>query len=110
MIFVLLISWLHLGKLSVPDCPWDLVEFFCGKGRISTLATQAGFAVASCDIELGHPSKKQQARRRKIKDNMFPKRPPCDMNGGGWFGVARFLIFKMWDVSMCFRILWGLYF
>lgn len=81
MILVLLISWLHLGALSVPDAPWDLVEFFCGKGRISTLATQAGFAVASCDIELGHPSKKQQKRRRNIKQNMFPKRPPCDMNG-----------------------------
>ena len=55
------------------------LEFFCGKGRISALAAKAGFAVASCDIELGKPQKNR--KRSQEKQKMFPNRPPLDMNG-----------------------------
>ena len=81
IILVLLVSWLDMGSLSEPACPWDVLEFFSGQGRISTLAAKAGFAVASSDIELGHPSVHRSRERNPIKADLFPDRAPLDMNG-----------------------------
>ena len=78
---MLLVSWLDMGSLSEPTCPWDVLEFFSGKGRVSTLAAKAGFAVASSDIELGNPSVHQSRQRNPTKTDLFPDRAPLDMNG-----------------------------
>ena len=81
IILVLLVSWLDLGTLSEPASPWDVLEFFSGQGRISTLAAKVGFAVASSDIELGNPSVHRSRQRDPIKADLFSDRAPLDMNG-----------------------------
>lgn len=74
---VLLCSWLKFAKVGDQ---WDLIEYFAGKGRISTLGAKMGLRVAS--FEILHESEVPY-RRRRFKP--FPRRRPMDMNGEAGF-------------------------
>lgn len=91
---ILLVSWLPLKAISKP---WQIIEFFCGRGRFSTLAALAGFRVASFGINIGktHRPKKRSQRRKH-----FDKRQTMDMNGEIGFSC---LVFELLLVSVdCF--------
>ena len=72
---ILLVSWLPLKKRSKP---WQIIEFFSGRGRLSRLAAKAGFEVASFDINKRVPKNKRRSSRR---EHHFDKRQPFDING-----------------------------
>jgi len=65
--------------------PWQIIEFFSGKGRLSNLAAKAGFAAASFDIN--HlPSSRNHGKRKRP----FDKRRPMDINGEIGFSLLDF--------------------
>lgn len=74
VMLVLLCGSLATGAMSV-ESPWDMIEFFSGRGRLSRMAAHAGLHVAAYEITMSvdEPSRK--------RNPMFPKRQTCDFNG-----------------------------
>ncbi len=58
---------------------WDIIEFFSGKGRLSTMAAKIGLTVASYEILLDKKSYKKNMKNKRNKH--FPKRSYMDFNG-----------------------------
>ena len=80
VILVLLCSWMQCGILEGRK-EWDLLEFFSGKGRVSTMGVKAGLRVASYEIlrdEMSRP-------RRSVAKHHFPKRSFMDFNEDAGF-------------------------
>ena len=75
ILVMLLCSWLVVPR---PRSPWQVIEYFSGKGRVSALAAKTGFAVASFDIDRGHIPKPKRKNQKKYK---FAKRNTMDING-----------------------------
>lgn len=63
--------------------PFELLDFFCGKARISQLAVKAGFHVASFD--LGIPGGTRMHRFREKAKRPF--RAAMDWNGDAGFAL-----------------------
>lgn len=78
---VLLCSFLVAGPLKGRES-WDVIEFFSGKGRLSTMAAKLGFPVASYEILLDTTSAKKRKRNKH-----FPKRSFMDFNGECGFAL-----------------------
>ena len=67
MLLVLLVWWLRFDKFA--DRPFQLLEFFAGKGRVATAGRRARYRTAAVDILYG--------REEAIK---LGRRPPMDIN------------------------------
>lgn len=76
---LLLIRWLSVVDLE--GTQWDLMDFFCGAGRIGALAAAVKFRVAAYDILI--PPK--PSRKRKKYEYYSHQRSPMDINGESGF-------------------------
>lgn len=80
ILLILLCSWL---PMSQPDAPWDVLDYFCGVGRISQLASKLGFQSAACDIKHHQPDARSESQRKSGR----PKRSRFDINGEVGFAL-----------------------
>ena len=72
---ILLVSWLPLPP---KEQPWEVLEFFSGRGRLSSLAAKCGFSVGSFDINM---LPKRLRKRSQKQRTYFRRRQPMDING-----------------------------
>lgn len=97
------------ASLAVGSCKgkeeWEIIEFFSGVGRISTLAAKAKIPVASFEISRGAKPK----RKKMPKNRSYPSRNSMDFNGESGFAPLDFEILKVFDVfdllPRCFFLL-----
>lgn len=86
------------ASLAVGSCKgkeeWEIIEFFSGVGRISTLAAKAKIPVASFEISRGAKPK----RKKMPKNRSYPSRNSMDFNGESGFAPLDFEILKVFDV------------
>ncbi|CAE7029540.1 unnamed protein product [Symbiodinium sp. CCMP2592] len=66
---------------------WDVVDLFCGVGRISKLASRDGYEVASVDIGLLPAADKPTCSKKK-------KKPPMDVTSEAGFALACMLLLQ----------------
>lgn len=78
---ILLCYWLSYNH--APLAPFEVLDFFSGRGRIAQLATRAGFATAAVDLSL---DVSEQRRYRKKAGRYF--RSPMDWNGDSGFVLS----------------------
>ena len=99
---VLLVSWM---PLKVRTKPWQIIEFFSGRGRLSQLAAKAGFQVASFDINRGRNYPKKRSSRHKKRH--FDKRLPMDMNGEvgfAYLACIQYIIYFNYFQHLCLHL------
>lgn len=80
ILLILLCSWL---PMSQPDAPWDVLDYFCGVGRISQLASKVGFQSAARDIKHHQPDARSESQRKSGRH----KRSRFDINGEVGFAL-----------------------
>lgn len=91
---LLLLSWMTCVDLKGRQ--WDLLDFFCGAGRIGALASSVGYKVASYDILIPpNPTK-----WRKKQTGFSARRSPMDINGESGF------VFPGLRDNTCFYVCW----
>ena len=81
--FIVLIYWCqNLAFVDYKRKCWDVIDFFCGEGKIARCAVRLGYQAAAYDINLA-PAKK---KRRSI---WRPTPSPMDINSDVGFTLLR---------------------
>ena len=83
VLLILLVWWLQFDKFA--DSPFQLLEFFAGKGRVARLGKRAGYRSAAVDILYGEESAIRAGRR-----------PPMDINSSAGLVLLRLLRKSLW--------------
>lgn len=79
VLVVLMCSWLSNATLE-HVMVWTVLDLFCGKARVSKLATHCGIRTRSFDIKLGKRKQGKKGRRCPLAP-----RNPMDINGHSGF-------------------------
>ena len=77
VLLVLLCSWLSIEELTTSTDEWDLLDYFCGEGRIAKLASKVGLKAAACDINLLPRTGQSTSQARSGRHARWP----MDING-----------------------------
>ena len=74
---ILLLAITQLSYVTLGSDEWDVLDFFAGRGRISTLGSALGYRCAAYDIE--------RAPVKKRKSIWRPGQSVMDMNSDAGF-------------------------
>ena len=90
VLLVLLCSWTTLG---IREENWELLDYFCGVGRVGHLAAQVGYKSAACDIKHHQPEEQSQSQKKSGR----PMRSRFDSNGevGFSFPISIYLFSRI---------------
>lgn len=78
-LLVMLCSWMAIGAPQKE--PYEILDFFSGRGRIATLASRAGFACAATDMAVDKDKRGQRCRLKASRSF----RSVMDWNGDSGF-------------------------